>query len=88
MVLGQPFVGPHHAPSNTAPQFRCHRCLRPYRYKNTLRRHLNLECGKVPQFQCPVCPHRTAQHSNLMRHLRTNHADRLPVDTGTGHSFG
>ncbi|PNF37612.1 hypothetical protein B7P43_G11949 [Cryptotermes secundus] len=41
--------------------FRCPRCYKCYQYKNSLSRHMRLECGKEPQFQCPFCPH-SAKH--------------------------
>ncbi|KAL1129432.1 hypothetical protein AAG570_013958 [Ranatra chinensis] len=39
-------------------RFICPQCGRRYRWKQTLSRHLRLECGKEPTFQCPHCPHK------------------------------
>jgi len=43
----------------TVERFRCCNCGKVYRWKNTLYRHLRLECGKEPQFHCPYCPYRS-----------------------------
>nr|CAD7256011.1 unnamed protein product [Timema shepardi] len=33
----------------------CEKCGKVYQWKQTLVRHMKLECGKDPQFHCPFC---------------------------------
>ncbi|KAJ4427487.1 hypothetical protein ANN_25135 [Periplaneta americana] len=53
--------------------FQCPRCGKNYRYKNSLSRHMRLECGKEPQFQCPFCPHSAKHRSHLQTHVASKH---------------
>lgn len=53
--------------------FRCKKCGKSYRWKNSLYTHVRLECGKEPQFQCPFCPHRAKLKGNLQKHMRLKH---------------
>jgi DNA-directed RNA polymerase subunit RPC12/RpoP len=53
--------------------YSCFNCGKLYRWKNTLLRHLRLECGKEPQFYCPYCPHRAKRKGNLQKHVVRRH---------------
>jgi len=53
--------------------FRCKKCGKLYRWKNSLYTHVRLECGKEPQFQCPYCPHRAKLKGNLQKHMKLKH---------------
>lgn len=55
--------------------FSCTTCLKSYRYKNGLYRHLKFECGKEPQFHCPNCPYKTKHKSSLKTHVISRHLD-------------
>lgn len=55
-------------------QFACSRCGKRYRWKSTMRRHEQVECGgKEPSYQCPHCPYRAKQKGNLGVHVRKHH---------------
>lgn len=55
-------------------QFECRHCGKRYRWKSTLRRHENVECGgKAPAHQCPYCSCRAKQRGNLGVHIRKHH---------------
>ncbi|KAF7272347.1 hypothetical protein GWI33_014896 [Rhynchophorus ferrugineus] len=36
-------------------RFQCARCLKLYRHKHILKRHIEFECGVEPQFHCSLC---------------------------------
>lgn len=58
--------------------FACRHCGKRYRWKSTMRRHEQVECGgKEPMFQCPQCPYRAKQKGNLGVHIRKHH----PMDS-------
>ncbi|KAK9882329.1 hypothetical protein WA026_020849 [Henosepilachna vigintioctopunctata] len=55
-------------------QFACRHCGKRYRWKSTMRRHEQVECGgKEPMFICPYCPYRAKQKGNLGVHIRKHH---------------
>lgn len=55
-------------------QFACRHCGKRYRWKSTMRRHEQVECGgKEPSFQCPQCPYKAKQKGNLGVHIRKHH---------------
>lgn len=55
-------------------QFACRHCGKRYRWKSTMKRHEQVECGgKEPGFQCPKCPYRAKQKGNLNVHVRKYH---------------
>lgn len=59
--------------------FVCRHCGKRYRWKSTLRRHENVECGgKEPNHQCPYCEYKAKQKGNLGVHVRKHHPD-LPA---------
>ncbi|KAL1452042.1 hypothetical protein WDU94_006361 [Cyamophila willieti] len=51
----------------------CHQCGRSYKWRSSLKSHLQNECGKEPRFLCPHCPYRCKVRSNLFKHLRNYH---------------
>ncbi|XP_046396285.1 longitudinals lacking protein, isoforms N/O/W/X/Y-like [Ischnura elegans] len=57
--------------------YSCEQCGRTYKRKDSLRRHLQWECGKEPQFQCPFCPQRSKRKAHQIRHIRRLHKDTL-----------
>lgn len=62
--------------------FPCDQCGRSYVRKDSLRRHLQWECGKEPAFQCPFCPQRCKRKAYQIRHIRRHHGDLIDfVDT-------
>lgn len=57
-------------------------CGRKYRWKSTLRRHENDECGnKEPSHQCPYCPYKAKQRGNLGVHVRKHHSDKPKLES-------
>lgn len=63
---------------NVEAKFVCRHCGKRYRWKSTLRRHENVECGgKEPSHQCPYCPYKAKQRGNLGVHVRKHHDKSL-----------
>lgn len=52
----------------------CETCGRSYKYRDTLVRHVRLECGKAPQFRCQFCPYMSKQKTNLNVHISLKHS--------------
>jgi predicted RNA-binding Zn-ribbon protein involved in translation (DUF1610 family) len=50
--------------------FTCPQCGKIYRRKYTLRRHIQVECGKEPQFSCPHCHRRIRHKHDLVVHMK------------------
>lgn len=62
--------------------FSCRHCGKLYRWKSTLRRHENDECGnKEPSYQCPYCPYKAKQRGNLGVHVRKHHANMPQLES-------
>lgn len=62
--------------------FPCRHCGRKYRWKSTLRRHENDECGnKEPSHQCPYCSYKAKQRGNLGVHVRKHHSDKPKLES-------
>lgn len=62
--------------------FACRHCGKRYRWKSTLRRHENDECGnKEPAHKCPYCPYKAKQRGNLGVHVRKHHADKPELES-------
>ncbi|XP_023703656.1 longitudinals lacking protein, isoforms A/B/D/L isoform X25 [Cryptotermes secundus] len=57
----------------TSKKYRCERCGKMYKWKQGLRNHVRLECGKAPQFHCTVCTYKTHRKENLIRHCLLLH---------------
>lgn len=63
-------------------QYECRHCGKRYRWKSTLRRHENVECGgKEACHQCPYCNYKAKQRGNLGVHIRKHHNDKPPLET-------
>lgn len=63
-------------------QYVCRHCGKRYRWKSTLRRHENVECGgKEAMHQCPYCTYRAKQRGNLGVHIRKHHADMPQLES-------
>lgn len=57
-------------------EFACRHCGKKYRWKSTLRRHENVECGgKAPSYECPYCIYKAKQRGNLGVHVRKHHPE-------------
>lgn len=63
-------------------QFACRHCGKQYRWKSTLRRHENVECGgKAPSYECPYCDYKAKQRGNLGVHVRKHHSNMPQLAT-------
>lgn len=51
----------------------CPKCGRTYKWRSSLKSHLQNECGKEPSCLCPHCPYRCKVRSNLLKHVRNYH---------------
>ena len=51
----------------------CSKCPRSYKYKQDLKRHMNLECDIEPQFSCPLCPKKCKRKTHLRNHIMNKH---------------
>uniref|UniRef100_A0A1L8DCR0 Putative maternal protein required for meiosis n=1 Tax=Nyssomyia neivai TaxID=330878 RepID=A0A1L8DCR0_9DIPT len=67
-------------------QYICRHCGKKYRWKSTLRRHENVECGgKEPMHQCPHCAYKAKQRGNLGVHIRKHHSEMPQLETRRKH---
>ncbi|XP_076546339.1 longitudinals lacking protein, isoforms N/O/W/X/Y-like [Osmia lignaria lignaria] len=44
----------------------CYQCGKQYMWRDSLKKHLRVECGKDPTFECPICG-RKFKHKHLPR---------------------
>lgn len=59
-----------------------------YRWKSTMRRHEQVECGgKEPTFGCPQCPYRAKQKGNLGVHMRKYHQRAFKSEILTNNNY-
>ena len=58
--------------------FNCPNCQSCFSQNRNLTRHLKYECGQPPRFQCPYCNFRSKQTSNVLAHIRSQHAGKKP----------
>lgn len=61
----------------TEPLLKCNACNRVYNWPRSLRRHIQLECGKEPRFQCVHCSYKFKHKSSLVRHVSCAHTDLI-----------
>jgi hypothetical protein len=59
--------------------FFCPKCNRKYRYRMSLKRHLNFECGKEPSWACLYCKYAALYKTSLQAHIRRCHKDKENV---------
>lgn len=72
----------HNSEDNSEELFPCRHCGKKYRWKSTLRRHENDECGnKEPAHQCPYCPYKAKQRGNLGVHVRKHHTNMPQLES-------
>lgn len=68
--------------TSESKQFACRHCGKQYRWKSTLRRHENVECGgKAPSYECPYCEYKAKQRGNLGVHVRKHHSEMPQLAT-------
>ncbi|XP_055919140.1 longitudinals lacking protein, isoforms F/I/K/T isoform X2 [Eupeodes corollae] len=66
----------------------CRHCGKKYRWKSTLRRHENVECGgKEPCHPCPHCSYKAKQRGNLGVHVRKHHPDKPQLESKRGRKY-
>ena len=53
--------------------FPCEKCGRSYGRMDTLRRHLQYECGQLPRFDCAFCPRSFKHKAHYRRHAASVH---------------
>ncbi|CAH1105902.1 unnamed protein product [Psylliodes chrysocephalus] len=53
------------------PRFACSKCLRTYKYKYDLRKHVLNECGKEPTRECTMCDFKTFRTNGLNIHYKS-----------------
>ncbi|PSN32900.1 hypothetical protein C0J52_13323 [Blattella germanica] len=53
------------------PEFHiCPNCNKSYSNRGNLRRHMSVECGKIPCQKCPYCPFVTKYKGTVQEHIR------------------
>lgn len=76
------YQGGSDLPEDGNKNFECRHCGKKYRWKSTLRRHENVECGgKEPAYQCPHCSYKAKQRGNLGVHIRKHHGELPQLDS-------
>ncbi|KAH1002485.1 hypothetical protein HUJ04_008569 [Dendroctonus ponderosae] len=61
-------------------QHTCTKCMKQYKYKWNLFRHLKYECGVAPQFVCKLCSKAFTQKSSLKNHVAYVHGYQLIIN--------
>ncbi|XP_076683180.1 zinc finger E-box-binding homeobox 2-like [Andrena cerasifolii] len=54
-------------------RFYCESCGKSYKWKESLKKHKRIECGKLPQIPCEVCGHRFMHKHHLLKHVNSVH---------------
>jgi hypothetical protein len=70
---------PTNANRFASQMFSCTRCQRKYKFRKTLNRHMNYECGKDKSHTCSECNYRTYRNDRLMSHVRIVHPEMAPT---------
>ena len=52
----------------------CRQCGKQYQWKESLYKHIRIECGKDPAFQCSVCLKKFKHKHHWKSHLRLIHS--------------
>lgn len=62
-------------PASCLKSWSCYRCGKRYIWRDSLKKHLRVECGKDPTFECPICgrkfkhKHRWQSHARLIHYI-------------------
>ncbi|XP_033231807.1 zinc finger protein PLAG1-like [Belonocnema kinseyi] len=54
-------------------EYKCEKCARSYKWRESYIRHIRFKCDVMPQFKCKICGKRFEQKSNLWRHMESVH---------------
>ncbi|XP_020815245.1 longitudinals lacking protein, isoforms F/I/K/T isoform X1 [Drosophila serrata] len=82
LSLSDSSLGPCDDPES---RYVCRHCGKKYRWKSTLRRHENVECGgKEPCHPCPYCTYKAKQRGNLGVHVRKHHPEKPQLESKRG----
>ncbi|XP_016987190.1 longitudinals lacking protein, isoforms F/I/K/T isoform X1 [Drosophila rhopaloa] len=82
LSLSDSSLGPCDDPES---RYVCRHCGKKYRWKSTLRRHENVECGgKEPCHPCPYCSYKAKQRGNLGVHVRKHHPEKPQLESKRG----
>ncbi|XP_030388081.1 longitudinals lacking protein, isoforms F/I/K/T isoform X1 [Scaptodrosophila lebanonensis] len=82
LSLSDSSMGPGDDPES---RYVCRHCGKKYRWKSTLRRHENVECGgKEPCHPCPYCTYKAKQRGNLGVHVRKHHPEKPQLESKRG----
>ncbi|XP_041448825.1 longitudinals lacking protein, isoforms F/I/K/T isoform X1 [Drosophila obscura] len=82
LSLSDSSLGPCDDPES---RYICRHCGKKYRWKSTLRRHENVECGgKEPCHPCPYCTYKAKQRGNLGVHVRKHHPEKPQLESKRG----
>ncbi|OXU32145.1 hypothetical protein TSAR_012274 [Trichomalopsis sarcophagae] len=75
--------------SSRDKEYRCPMCTRAYKVQRSLRRHMQIECGKAPKHKCPYCDHCTKYRASILKHIVNIHPEMSVVygDNGRRANF-
>ncbi|KAJ9596796.1 hypothetical protein L9F63_012177, partial [Diploptera punctata] len=65
----------------TEPTYVCSNCNKVYSNRGNLRRHISIECGKLPCQKCPYCAFVTKYKGTVQEHIRRRHKDLPNINT-------
>ena len=63
----------HFRPKDAIRSYECAKCSKKYVHKDTLQRHLRLECGKEATLKCLYCQYKSKYNSSLKAHYKARH---------------
>lgn len=58
---------------NSGKLFKCPKCSKSFKIRNSLHRHVKLECGQEPKFSCRLCSYKCYQKVRLQKHAYAKH---------------